>query len=188
GLDRDQPTRAGEGRVPGDGLRLRLESYRRARLYDLRAGREELRGSLVVARVERLAPGADDAFRRRWGRPAASDGGGDEQWERKLEPQDTRLISRPWKHTSRRRLREPRAGLRAEPGAARDPGARARVRRREDRSARRRVGSRPPFPAGALRRARRAGADGRLRPGGIRRWRGRLPVVRSRSRGSLAGR
>ena len=51
-----------------------------------------------------------------------------------------------------------------------------------------RVGPRAPLPARAVRRARRARADGRLRAGGARR-RGRgLPRLRARARGALARR
>ena len=61
---------AGEGGVPGDSLGVRAEPRRHAVLDDLRARREEVGRGVVVTRVERLAPRADDALRR--GLPAAA--------------------------------------------------------------------------------------------------------------------
>ena len=77
-------------------------------------------------------------------------------------------------------------GLRSDRGPAGDPGARARGRAGRDRAERRRLGPRAPLPDRALREARRAGADGRLRAGRVRRRGRRLPLLHPRARGALA--
>ena len=85
------------------------------------------------------------------------------------------------------RVLESERGLRADAGAARDPGAGARFRARGDRAARGRVGPRAPLPGRGVPEAGRARADGRVRPGGVRRRGRRLRLLHPRARGALAG-
>src|SRR5262249_13202305 len=87
-LDRDQPARAGQRGVPRLGLRLRVQADRGPGANDLGAGGEELRGARVVARVELLAPGPDDALRRGRRRAAARQQSREEDWDCEPEPQD----------------------------------------------------------------------------------------------------
>ena len=85
-------------------------------------------------------------------------------------------------------------GVRALPGATRDPGGRARVRRRGDRAARRRVGPRAPLPARARAEAGRARAS--WASASPRSWAARAPTSsrtcscsrrsRARTRGSAS--
>src|SRR5439155_21078560 len=139
----DDLARAGEAGVPGDGVGMRPEAGDDGALDDLRAGREEVGGAVVVARVERLAPGADDARGRGLAaaatRQQSQDAGCGEPGTHDL-PDYTRGAD----------------GLRALRGSARDPGPRPGGREGEDRAARGRVGPRAPLPARALHGARPA--------------------------------
>ena len=91
---------------------------------------------------------------------------------------------RRWR--SRGRAHEPSHELTAEQQEIRDAGA--PVRRRADRAARRLVGPRARLSARAVRGARRAGADGRVRARGAGRRGRRLPLLRARARGAVARR
>ena len=61
--DRDQPARARQCGVPSERVRVCFQTDSRAGLNDLGARREELRGRFVVAGVELLAPGSNNALR-----------------------------------------------------------------------------------------------------------------------------
>ena len=103
-LDRDDPPRAGQRRVPGLRFGVGAQADDVRALHDLGARREQVGRALVVVRVQRLAPRADDALGRR--RALAAAGG--EHCEQRAEQQGRLQASASrtsdWKCASSRSL------------------------------------------------------------------------------------
>ena len=183
------PRALGRRRLPGPAGR-RGDPARRAHLRRRRRARRDHeppalpRGAQLARRRQRDHRAGRQAVRpagrRRLPRPRAR------------AARDPLRVPRRWPegvgHGYTRALYSPHSGLLPDGRAAGDPGARAGVRPRRDRAARCGLGPRAPLPGGALREARRARADGRLRARGARRRRRRLHLVHPRARGALARR
>ena len=145
---------------------VRREPHIDAGLDDARVRCEEPRGaSLSFALSARLHARATSAGRCRRLRRAR-------RRHERARLRTSRAVSPTSQYSWRR-------GLRADRRAEGGPGARPRFRPAGDRAARRGLGSRAHVPARGLREARRARADGRVRAGGVRRRRHRLPRATS---------
>src|SRR5207244_1097608 len=93
-VDREDPARARKRGVPGDRVVLRVQGQDGVALDHFGVPGEELAGGVVVALVERLAPGTDDALGVRRAGAAARER--EKRQQRQCPPQASTSRTSPW--------------------------------------------------------------------------------------------